>query len=129
MSADLGFFKAYFSSRQRANMSDLNALRQNEDATADQLASLGLEIGRLQDSVLELSATVAVLLNMIGAANHIDPSAVHDRVDAMLTELRASGVAPTAAQTLRCIRCHRRVEPARTLMTGNGPICDPPCTP
>jgi hypothetical protein len=119
----LGFFDMFFDSEYRQR-SDINSLQMVESAMADDMAALGGQVRKLQVQVRELSVMNAVLLKMLEEGGHLDPKVLRYRMEAMLEEMSAP-----QAQVVRCVACNRTVPAARTLMTGDGPTCDPSCAP
>jgi hypothetical protein len=137
-----GFWEMMFDSdyRRRSDIND--ALYQSQSLSGD-VASLQAQIGRLQENQRDLSVTVAAMLELLVDKQQLDPDRVRERAEAMLAELRkpppGSVVAappeaiahpkppPLNTQPLTCTKCGRSVPANLTLMTENGPVCDPGC--
>ena len=121
----VGFFDLFFDSEYRQRQ-DINALESMETSIAGDVAVVGAQLRRLQVSFRELSATTAVLMEMLAEAGQLDPKVVRYRVEAKLEEMLAP---PAGPSTVRCVLCGRDVPAASTLVTGDGPTCDPTCAP
>lgn len=127
-----GIFDYWFDSEWRQR-DDINDLAAESGATAYSVDILQQQVAQLRPMVFELSATVAVLVKMLAEAGNLDPKVVQYRVEAELEERRhpkpAPPPPPEAPRVIRCIRCLREVPAERTIMTGNGAMCDPACAP
>jgi hypothetical protein len=104
-----------------------------EDVLESNMASLSASIGGLRKEVEQLYATIGVLVQMLAEANQIDPKVLGYRIEAALDEAHAQPAARPKAPstempaTITCVLCKRAVPPATTIMTADGPRCDPAC--
>lgn len=106
-----------------------------EDALESNVAAVSAMVGGLRKEVEQLQAIVGVLVQMLAEANQIDPKVLGYRVEAALDEARAQLAQPRPKveateeipAAITCVRCQRRVPPASTIMTADGPRCDPAC--
>jgi hypothetical protein len=106
--------------RQRQDIDSVSSLA---EGMADNVANLGSQVTRLRAQVHELSVTVAVLMRVLTESNTIDASVLKYRVEAELEEIAHARANP-AAQTVARVTCGTVVPSARTVLTGDGAICD-----
>ena len=128
----MGIFDYWFDSEWRQR-DDINSLLGTSEAAAYGVDILQNQMAQIRPMIVELSATVAVLTKMLAEAGLLDPKVVQYRVQAELDERRNPPPPPRRAAEvippLRCSNCLREVRPERTIMTENGPVCDPVCPP
>ncbi len=106
---------------------DINELMGTAGVAAFNAEMAQRQLAQLRPLVFELSATVAVLTKMLAEAGQLDPKVLQYRIEAEIDARR--NWKPEAQPTIKCSRCLREVVPARTLMTGDGAVCDPVCSP
>ena len=124
------FFSYWFDSNWRQRR-DIEQTADQVQALEDQLTRSGMAMVSLHTQIAELSATVSVLLKMLGEAGQVDMKVLRYRVEAELDAHRAPASEPEPAVTMpteiTCAKCHRKVPPQQTIMTAFGAICDPGC--
>lgn len=81
------------------------------------------QVAVLRAQVQELSAAVAVLIDLVAATSSLDRAAIEERVAAVL----APRCAPRPQPPVVCVRCHRSVPANTTVITADGVMCDPRC--
>ncbi|MGN6104114.1 MAG: hypothetical protein ACTHU0_03350 [Kofleriaceae bacterium] len=93
------------------------------EAVSENVVRLPRQVTILRTQVQELSATVAVLIEMLAASGQLDRAAIEARVEAVL----AARCAPKPQPSVSCVRCKRAVPANKTVITGDGVMCDPKC--
>ena len=91
-------------------------------------------MAQMSREIIMLRAAVTVLVNTLRDTNVLDPKLLDARLEAALEEASAPppltqpqqpvAAPPVILQPLTCIRCREDVQPAHTMMTADGPICD-----
>ncbi|MEO8840014.1 MAG: hypothetical protein ABI704_00495 [Kofleriaceae bacterium] len=102
---------------------DIDSVASMSEAMADNMANLGSQVTRLRAQVHDLSTAVTVMMRMLAESGALDATVLKYRVEAEL-EAIADARANPAAQTVQCITCSQVVPAARTVLTGEGTICD-----
>ena len=102
---------------------DIDSVTTLADGMADNVANLGAQVTRLRAQVHDLSTTVTVMMRMLAESGALDATVLKYRVEAEL-EAIADARANPAAQTVACITCGQVVAAARTVLTGDGAVCD-----
>lgn len=102
---------------------DIDSVTSMNEAMADNMANLGSQVTRLKAQVHDLSTAVTVMMRMLAESGALDATVLKYRVEAEL-EAIADARANPAAQTVKCITCGQVVPAARTVLTGDGTICD-----
>ena len=77
----------------------------------------------LRAQVQDLSTAVTVMMRMLAESGALDATVLKYRVEAEL-EAIADARANPAAQTVQCITCGQVGPAARTVLTGDGTVCD-----
>ncbi|HEY4060140.1 MAG TPA: hypothetical protein VGM39_26180 [Kofleriaceae bacterium] len=115
---------------------DINNLIDATNTQEDLLQQIAQRFDYVERAMERLQATVTVQQQMLAEAGQLDPAKVDARVEAEIQRLRTPPPRPvpvdSSAQVtslIRCIRCKREVPANTTIMTGNGPMCDPGCAP
>ena len=132
----VGFWDMMFDSDYRRR-ADINLALDTEDQLLSDVSGLQRQLRAIQENLNMLSVTVAALIEVSGA----DPASVRARAEALWAQLHPPP--PVIPQTpdaiahpkkpppnvapITCIKCGRSVPSNTTLMTGDGPICDPEC--
>lgn len=102
---------------------DIDSVTSMSEAMADNMANLGSQVTRLRAQVHDLSTAVTVMMRMLAESGALDATVLKYRVEAEL-EAIADARANPAAQTVKCITCDQVVPAARTVLTGDGTVCD-----
>jgi len=102
---------------------DIDSVTSMNEAMADNMANLGSQVTRLRAQVHDLSTAVTVVMRMLAESGALDATVLKYRVEAEL-EAIADARANPAAQTVKCITCGQVVPAARTVLTGDGTVCD-----
>ena len=102
---------------------DIDSVTSMSEAMADNMANLGSQVTRLRAQVHDLSTAVTVMMRMLAESGALDATVLKYRVEAEL-EAIADARANPAAQTVKCITCGQVVPAARTVLTGDGTVCD-----
>jgi formylmethanofuran dehydrogenase subunit E len=102
---------------------DIDSVASMSEAMADNMANLGSQVTRLKAQVHDLSTAVTVMMRMLAESGALDATVLKYRVEAEL-EAIADARANPAAQTVQCITCSQVVPAARTVLTGDGTVCD-----
>ncbi|HEX7703584.1 MAG TPA: hypothetical protein VF403_22745 [Kofleriaceae bacterium] len=102
---------------------DIDSVASMSEAMADNMANLGSQVTRLRAQVHDLSTAVTVMMRMLAESGALDATVLKYRVEAEL-EAIADARANPAAQTVKCITCDQVVPAARTVLTGDGTVCD-----
>jgi hypothetical protein len=126
----------FFDSEYRQRR-DINQALDLEQVISSDIGSLQSQLRAMHENLNMLSVTVAALMEVA----RVDPAAVRARAEAMWAQLHPPP--PVVPQTpdaiahprkpppnvapITCIKCGRSVPSNTTLMTGDGPICDPQC--
>ncbi|CAN5884078.1 hypothetical protein BH11MYX2_BH11MYX2_19840 [soil metagenome] len=108
---------------------DLNELIDSAQQADVALETTNAQVQKLQALVRELSVIVAVQGQMLVEAGVLDREELEARIDQLFPKPppRPSTVPGEMPSTLRCYKCQRDVQPSSTVMTANGPMCDPRC--
>jgi hypothetical protein len=111
----------------RAEIADSQA-----EANRFKLFSVEERMAQMSREIVMLRAAVTVLVNTLRDTNVLDPALLDARLEAALEEATAPPPRPTAAagqpveiRPITCIRCRTDVPPSSTVMSIDGPICDP----
>jgi hypothetical protein len=102
---------------------DIDSVTSMSEAMADNMANLGSQVTRLRAQVHDLSIAMTVMMRMLAESGALDSTVLKYRVEAEL-EAIADARANPAAQTVKCITCDQVVPAARTVLTGDGTVCD-----
>ena len=102
---------------------DIDSVASMSEAMADNMANLGSQVTRLRAQVHDLSIAMTVMMRMLAESGALDATVLKYRVEAEL-EAIADARANPAAQTVKCITCDQVVPAARTVLTGDGTVCD-----
>ncbi|HEY4176799.1 MAG TPA: hypothetical protein VGM90_08210 [Kofleriaceae bacterium] len=129
------FSRYEWSWNRSALRQDADALFDRANAAEDILRQIIERFGHLEQAMEHLQATVIVQQQMLAAAGQLDLNVVEARVEAELDRVRAVPPPPApdlsaitgTTSSVRCTRCKRDVPANRTVMTGDGPMCDPRC--
>jgi len=132
----VGFWDMFFDSEYRQRR-DINQTIDMEQALTSDVGALQSQLRAMRENLNMLSITVAALMEVAA----VDPAAVRARAEAMWAQLHPpppmqpqtpEAIAhprkpPPSTAPITCTKCGRSVPANLTLMTGDGPICDPQC--
>lgn len=130
----VGFWDMFFDSEYRQRH-DINQALNAEEVLSYDVSTLQAQLRETRQNLNMLSITVAALMEVA----QVDPAAVRARAEAMWAQLHPppplrnpAAIAhpkapPPNIAPITCIKCGRSVPSNTTLMTGDGPICDPQC--
>lgn len=131
--------------RQRRDINDLEGAEVALESNQNQLAAANAQLHR---HVMDLTMTVAVLVQLLEEAGHVDSKALRARVEAEIAKSRPAaapvvdpwaqpGAAPAApavakpvakpapvAAQVTCVKCGATVPASRTTITEAGTVCD-----
>lgn len=128
---DVGFrySKWFIDGYDQQQFQALEALQENADYKDRSLAALSASHGKLVSQVELLSAAVTTLIRRLAEVSNTDTETIVTEIEAEMETARAAREADAARvrTTVTCTRCKREVDPRRTVMTGDGAICDPGC--
>lgn len=105
----------------------ISELEDSTSTMAAQFARINAQVADQAARIDALSATVAVMAEMLAGANQLDLTVLDERIANELGALADARRTPQTKATVTCSLCHFEVPPARTAMTANGAICDPSC--
>jgi hypothetical protein len=100
------------------------------EANRFKLFSVEERMAQMSREIVMLRAAVTVLVNTLRDTNVLDPALLDARLEAALEEATApppprAPAQPAEIRPITCIRCRTDVPPSSTVMSMDGPICDP----
>ncbi len=131
----VGFWDTFFDSDYRQR-SDLNAVRDDAVATANEIDVVRGQVMRLQRQVSDLSILVNVLVRILEEGGNMDAKVLRYRVEAELEQLTAARMPPPQPVAAKppepqapttptlCRKCGQTVPANRTTFTETGVVCD-----
>jgi hypothetical protein len=143
------FDPSYVFDREWKQRRDINTLRDQGRAMADEAAAMASAEASTRRQLHELSVTMGVLVKMLAEAGGINVEQLRDRAEAELERQRANTPTmpdpwrdppvattvpvaagdpyrstPAAASTVKCPGCQRVVPERLTVITERGILCD-----
>ncbi len=132
----VGFWDMMFDSDYRRR-SDINQALDIDQQLMGDVGALQAQVRSMTENLRMLSVTLAALIEL---SPQVDPAALRARAEEMLAELMRppprvavpESIAhpkppPPNTAPITCIKCQRSVPANTTIMTGDGPMCDPQC--
>ena len=92
------------------------------EVEANDFVAVQRQLAGARAEIRELSITIGVLVRMLSENVAIEADTLKYRVEAAI-----DAMSPEATGRITCVRCGALRLPAQTMMTGDGPICDPGC--
>jgi hypothetical protein len=92
------------------------------EVEATDFGAVQQQLAAARAQIRELSITIGVLVRMLAENVPVEADTLKYRVEAAIDAMSVE-----ATGRLTCVRCGALRLPAQTMMTGDGPICDPGC--
>ncbi len=97
-------------------------------------AQIGARVDAMSREIIMLRTALTVLTQTLRDTKAIDEQLLDARLEAALDEAfppPAPAAAPIdpAKMQITCLRCRKQVLARSTFMTGDGPVCERPCSP